>query len=106
MISVQTRSEVMSGVLQKDLGSVRRDQILAQLEATDAVPIDAALADVCARLTADLRRIGHALQAKDHTADRWVAATAIRWDLPLLANDRIYRNAPGLRLMEDENTRD
>lgn len=33
--------------------------------------------------------------------DAWVAATAIAHDLPLLAGDRIYRDVPGLSLLED-----
>lgn len=31
---------------------------------------------------------------------------AIFLGAPLLSNDGIYRNAPGLRLLTDENTRD
>jgi hypothetical protein len=42
------------------------------------------------------------LHAKEHTGDRWIAATAIRWEIPLLAGDGIYRHAPGLRLLDDE----
>jgi len=106
VISVQTRAEVTSGVLQKSLGPVRAGQILGQLHATFALPIDDEIADVCARLTAETKRIGHALHAKEHTGDRWIAATAIRWELPLLARDGIYRHAPGLRLLDDEETGD
>jgi len=32
--------------------------------------------------------------------DAWVAATAIAYDLPLLAGDGIFRGAPGLRLLD------
>lgn len=46
--------------------------------------------------------MGHALHAKDHTGDRWIAATAIRWGLPLLSGDGIYRRAPGLNLLVEE----
>ena len=44
-------------------------------------------------------RIGHALGQKQHTGDRWVAATAIALDRPLVSLDGIYANAPGLALL-------
>lgn len=48
---------------------------------------------------ADLRHrcvtIGHGLSQKEHEADRWVAATALWLDLPLVAHDRIFGNVPG-----------
>ncbi len=35
-------------------------------------------------------RTGHGLGQKEHEADRWVAATAIWLQVPLLAHDRIF----------------
>lgn len=46
----------------------------------------------------DCWRIGHALAQKEHDADRWVAATAIRLGIPPVANDGIYDNVPGLQV--------
>lgn len=43
-------------------------------------------------------RIGHALGQRDHDADRWIAATALRLGVPLVSNDRIFEAAPGLVL--------
>jgi predicted nucleic acid-binding protein len=31
-----------------------------------------------------------------HDADRWIAATAIRLGIPLISNDGIFADAPGL----------
>jgi len=31
-----------------------------------------------------------------HTADRWIAAVAIRLGIPLVSNDGIFHGAPGL----------
>jgi predicted nucleic acid-binding protein len=42
--------------------------------------------------------IGHALSQKEHTGDRWIAATALRLGIPLVSNDGIFRNVPGLTL--------
>jgi hypothetical protein len=53
-----------------------------------------------ARFYAECRRIGHSLHDKHHTGDRWVAACAIAKDVDLLAGDDIYRDAPGLRLLD------
>jgi predicted nucleic acid-binding protein len=35
---------------------------------------------------------------KAHTADRWIAATAMRLGIPLVSNDGIFRDAPGVEL--------
>jgi predicted nucleic acid-binding protein len=40
----------------------------------------------------------NALGQKAHTADRWIAATAIRLGIPLVSNDGIFRDAPGVEL--------
>ena len=54
------------------------------------------------RAYADLRvaceRAGHALGQRDHDADRWIAATALRHGIPLVSNDRIFEGNPGLVL--------
>ena len=43
-------------------------------------------------------KIGHALGQRDHDADRWIAATALRLGIPLVSNDRIFQETPGLVL--------
>ncbi|MDQ6838867.1 MAG: hypothetical protein M3137_11180 [Actinomycetota bacterium] len=45
-----------------------------------------------------MRPAGHALGDKIHDGDRWIAATAIHLDVPLVAHDRIFKGAPGLRM--------
>jgi len=56
------------------------------------------LVNVYAQLRADCERIGHGLAQRDHDADRWIAATAVRLGVPLVAHDGIFRNVPGLVL--------
>jgi hypothetical protein len=53
---------------------------------------------VYAQLRVACERIGHALSQRDHDADRWVAATALRLGIPLVSNDAIFNNVPGLAL--------
>ena len=42
---------------------------------------------------------GHGLGHKDHEADRWVAATAIRLGVPVVAHDAIFSGTKDLRLI-------
>jgi len=39
-----------------------------------------------------------ALAQREHDADRWIAATAIRLSIPLESHDRVFESAPGLAL--------
>jgi predicted nucleic acid-binding protein len=48
-------------------------------------------------------RTGHGLGAKDHEADRWVAAVAIAGALPLASEDSIFEDVPGLNLLDPES---
>jgi predicted nucleic acid-binding protein len=57
-----------------------------------------AIVAVCAQLRADCAAIGHALAQREHNADRWIAATAIRLRIPLVSNDTIFKAVPGLTL--------
>jgi predicted nucleic acid-binding protein len=45
-------------------------------------------------------RTGHRLAAKDHEADRWVAAVAIAAKLSLATEDSIFDDAPNLQLAD------
>jgi predicted nucleic acid-binding protein len=56
------------------------------------------LVNVHARLRAGCRAAGHAMAQREHNADRWIAATAIRLGIPLVSNDRIFQDVPGLEL--------
>ena len=47
-------------------------------------------------------RTGHGLGAKDHEADRWVAAVAVAGRLPLATEDLIFDDVPNLRRADPE----
>jgi hypothetical protein len=47
---------------------------------------------VYSALRADCDRIGNALADKLHDRDRWIAATAIRLDCPLVSHDGLFEN--------------
>ncbi|WP_163544362.1 PIN domain-containing protein [Occultella kanbiaonis] len=101
VIATQTKAEVLAGLAIKDVGARRRESILSQLASTNQVPVTEDVVVAYADLTADCKRAGHALYAKQHTGDRWVAATAIAIGVPLLAGDGIYAGAPGLEILAD-----
>ena len=99
LISFQTRAEVLAGLRAGNWGDSRRQTALAKLDAVPTIPADREVIDSYAELTSLCLRAGHALHAKIHTADRWVAACAVAKGLPLFSGVGIYRGAPGLSLL-------
>jgi predicted nucleic acid-binding protein len=97
-VATQTRAEVLAGLAQRDVGAARRSLLLEQLDKTTTVPVTEDVITAYADLQARCFHRGHALHQKRHTGDRWVAATAIAMDIPLLALDGIYRGVPGVPL--------
>ncbi|MDZ7676366.1 MAG: PIN domain-containing protein [Acidimicrobiales bacterium] len=98
VISFQTVAEVRYGAELRGWGEAR----LRQMEAAfGRVRIEYAGPDLV-RTYAELRvacqRAGHALSQREHDADRWIAATAIRLGLPLVSNDGVFQVTPGLVL--------
>lgn len=57
-----------------------------------------------AQLRVDCERIGHASGQRDHDADRWIAATAIRLGVALVSNNQIFEDVPG-RVFESATRR-
>lgn len=73
----------------------RVNDVLAR---TPTIHTDAQVVDSYVVLTEECRSAGHALQAKVHTGDRWIAACAIAKGFDLLAGDAIYSGAPNLNV--------
>lgn len=99
LISFQTRAEVLQGAIARKWGERRYLELREMLDRTPTVGVDNHVIDAHATLFAECRHVGHALHAKDHTGDRWVAACAIAKGIPLLAGDGIYHGAPRLELV-------
>ena len=97
-ISFQTAAELRYGAIRRGWGQPRILRMEATIERVEVVHSGPELVAVYAQLRADCVAAGHALGQKEHTADRWIAATAIRLGLPLVSNDGIFRAAPGLQL--------
>ena len=97
-ISFQTAAELRYGALRRNWGESRMRKLAARIASAETVHTGPDLVLTCARLRFDCERIGHALAQREHNADRWVAATAIRLGVPLVSNDRIFHHIPGLVL--------
>lgn len=95
-ISFQTAAEIRYGALHRGWGIARMKNLEAKLDRVEIIHTGPELIDVYARLRANCAAEGHALAQRDHDADRWVAAAALRLDVSLVSNDRIFDGVPGL----------
>ena len=96
VIATQTRAEVLTGL--SALGDRRRQAILKALDAARTAPVSDAVVGAYATLAAAAKAQAHPIHQPIHTADRWIAATAIALGSPLLTADKMFRGAPGLLL--------
>ena len=103
VISAQTEGEIRFGAISRRWGPARTASLDANFKRTATMPVTSETIQAFAALRAECKRLGHALADKQHMGDAWVAATAIAYDLPLLAGDAIYRGAPHVRLLEEND---
>lgn len=89
-----TVGELRLGVLSALDGPTRarRLETLSRAEALDPLPVDASVANAWAVLRLALRDQGKRMPLNDS----WIAATAIANDIPVVAQDADYDEAPGL----------
>ncbi len=97
-ISFQTAAELRSGAIRRSWGLPRMLMLEAKIGLVEVVQSGPELVAIYAQLRAKCVAAGHALGQKAHTADQWIAATAIRLGIPLVSNDGIFHGAPGLQL--------
>lgn len=93
-VSLQSAAELFQGAELANWGERRKEvqaRILGQMVVLDP---DEPTARAWARLRVHARRTGRALSE----GDAWIAATSVRWALPLITHDRAFRslNFPGL----------
>jgi predicted nucleic acid-binding protein len=98
-ISFQTAAEIRYGALRRGWSEARMLKLEAKLHRVEVVHSGPELVQVYARLRADCATIGHGLAQREHNADRWIAATALRLGVPLVSNDQIFcrDSRPGRR---------
>jgi predicted nucleic acid-binding protein len=98
VLAFATVAELRYGAYRSGWGDSRLAKLEQFFLSVAVVMPDSDLVDTSARLRANCERLGHALHAKVHDADRWIAATAMRYGLPLLSDDSIFDSVPGLTL--------
>lgn len=98
LISFQTAAELRYGALLRGWGPARMLKLESKIAVAETVHTGPELVLTYAQLRVDCQGIGHALSQREHDADRWIAATAVRLEIPLVSNDGIFRGVPGLQL--------
>ena len=103
-VAAQTVAEVRYGALAASWGERRTAQIERLVHRSLVLPSDDETVWAFARVRAAARYVGHPLHQKEHVGDLWIAATAIRWNLPLVAHDAVFVGCPGLTLITELET--
>jgi predicted nucleic acid-binding protein len=99
VISFVTVAELEYGAQLANWGPDRLKRLNVEINRAQIVWPGPALVDAYAALRAECTRSGLGLAGKDHEADRWIAATAIWLNVPLVAHDTIFKNVPRLQLL-------
>jgi predicted nucleic acid-binding protein len=94
-----TVAELRFGARLAGWGQPRLTRLDHELSRVETVWPGPNLTDAYATLRAWCVQTGHGLGQKDHEADRWIAATALWLDIPLVAHDSIFSNVKDLALL-------
>lgn len=105
VLSFATVAELRYGGLKGEWSSKRVEAMENWFrESAIIVMPDNDLVNTCADLRYACFKNGLALSDKIHDSDRWIAATAIRHGIPLISDDRIFREVPGLILIQERSS--
>lgn len=100
-ITQQTVAEVRYGAIAAGWGDRRLEAVERLLHRSRVLRVDDETTWAYARLRHQCRTLGHPLHQKQHVGDLRIAATAIRWQLPLVAHDAVFLDCPGVRLLTE-----
>ena len=100
-VAQQTVAEVRYGAIAAGWGERRLEAVERLLHRSRVLPVDDETTWAYARLRHQCRTLGHPLHQKQHVGDLWIAATAIRWQLPLVAHDAVFLDCPDLELLTE-----
>ena len=98
VVTPQTVAEARYGSLVAGWGPRRLRELARAIGAVVILDVDAETTETVAQLRNECRLAGHGLHQRLHNADLWIAAAAIRWQLPLVAHDAVFIGCPGLDL--------
>jgi len=95
-ISFMTLAELERWSLERDWGQRRKQELVQHLTRYVVLPVNRELCDKWAEVSFAARRKGRPIQ----TADAWIAASALYYDVPLITNNRSdYSAVDGLVLL-------
>ncbi|MEI5583944.1 MULTISPECIES: PIN domain-containing protein [unclassified Agromyces] len=97
VISGQTRAELLQ--LKNGRGEHHHGALLAAIDRIAYLPLNKAVQERYAELSHWGRTNGHEIAQKQNAADRWIAATAVQFALPLASEDRVFDGLPQLELI-------
>ena len=100
-LAPQTVAEARYGALNANWGSARQQRLARLVARARILPVDIDTIEAVAELRNQCRTIGHPLHQSNHNADLWIAATAIRWSIPLVAHDAVFTGAPRVQLLTE-----
>lgn len=108
IVSYVTEAEMRFGAALARWGPRRLRRLDTELAEVETIWPGPKVAAAYVSLRTWCVRTGHGLGQKEHEADRWIAATAMWLDLPLVAHDAIFKDVDGLTLLtlldsENEN---
>lgn len=99
-ISFATVAELYKGTTKQGWGAAKIAQLETHLERTLVVPFDIELSRTCGRLLARCEQRGLTMEE----FDAWIAATALRHDIPLATNNRKhFEGIPNLVLVAGDD---
>ncbi len=98
-LSFATVAELYKGARRRGWSSDRVQQMEADLQRYLVIEYDGALARICGELLAERESAGRSMEE----FDGWIAATALRHDIPLATNNRRhFAGIAGLHLVEPD----
>lgn len=98
IISFMTLAELRRWELQNNWGERRVKQAREFLDGYSVIYADENLCEIWAEIKSDARRKGRPIE----TADAWVAAVALMFDVPLVTHNRKhFQNIDGLRIISE-----
>jgi predicted nucleic acid-binding protein len=100
VISVQTAVDLRVWPRLRNWGEQRTAALLERILSVPTIQVNELVQAAFVDLTVWAKGAGHGIGAKDHTADRWIAATALAYGLELAAIDGIYEGIEGLSLLQ------
>ena len=100
VIAVQTEVELRAWPQLSGWGQARTQALIRRVEAVPRIQVSDVVQQAYVSLTAWAKSNGHAISQNEHTADRWVAATALAHGFDLAAIDGIYVGIDGLSFLK------